>query len=148
MQYKYYRHNQGFTLVELITVIVILGILTTVGASKFFKQSSFEDTQYHQEVLSAFRFAQKIAIASQCNVDVKLKLDDYRYLLSYSGDCSGNGNVKHPAGQGDFRDTDDSAFAATLTYTATSTGEVTPTGTILAGGHNITIEPVTGYVHD
>ncbi|WP_198263215.1 pilus assembly FimT family protein [sulfur-oxidizing endosymbiont of Gigantopelta aegis] len=54
--------NQGFTLVELVTVIIIVGIMASVGAAKFFSQSSFQDSQYHQEIISAFRYAQKLPL--------------------------------------------------------------------------------------
>lgn len=149
MQIEFIRHNQGFTLVELITVILILGVMATVGASKFFNNSIFTDSQYHQEVLSAFRFAQKIAIASQC--DVVINLGTNSYSLTYSGISDGvncTGNVKHPANQSNYSASNISTITPALTYTYNSSGIASPTDPFTVGGRNITVEQVTGYVHE
>ncbi|MCU7939752.1 MAG: type II secretion system GspH family protein [gamma proteobacterium symbiont of Bathyaustriella thionipta] len=138
--------QHGFTLVELITVIVILGILATVGASKFFNQSSFTDTQYHQEILSAFRYAQKIAIASQNDVTICLSANAYDLYYS-SAACAGT-RIKHPAGQGDYSDTISATITPTVNYTYNASGEASPNGSFTVGGRNITVEAVTGYVHE
>ena len=147
MQLESFRHNHGFTLVELITVMVILGVLAVIGSAKFFNNSTFKDTQYHQEILSAFRFAQKIAIASQCDVSITMTADSYS--LTYSGTCSGN-DVKHPSGKGSYADTDISEINPVLTFIYNSQGAVTSTGvySFTVGGHNITVEQVTGYAHE
>lgn len=140
--------NLGFTLVELVAVILILGVMATVGASKFFNQSTFQETQYHQEILSALRFAQKIAIASQ--IDVTVCLTTNSYTLYYSaGSCSGT-ILKRPSGQGNYTDSGTSAISSALNYTFDAQGTATSTGayTFTIGGRNITVEQVTGYVHE
>ena len=146
MPHKYFRQNNGFTLVELITVMVLLGVLAVVGSAKFFGQSSFSDTRYHQEVLSAFRYAQKIAIASQC--DVVITLGANSYALTYSGSASCTGNVKHPSGQGNYSDSGTSDISPVSTYTFDASGGGSPSGSFTVGGRTITVEAVTGYVHD
>jgi len=155
MESNSFRNNCGFTLVELVTVMVILGIMSVVGGAKFFNNETFKETQYHQEILSAFRFAQKIAIASQNKVTICLGSNSYELYYS-SGACSGT-KVKHPAGSGKdssgnnslfYEHHDTSDISSTSDYTFSAAGNASATGNFTIGGHNITIEPVTGYVHE
>jgi len=151
MSINRFKYNQGFTLVELVTVMIILGIMSVVVGAKFFDNSTFKDTQYHQEILSAFRYAQKIAIASRC--DIVITLGANNYSISYSGNSGGtscSGFVQHPAGRGNYSDTGTSLITPTPVYTYNSQGIATSTGaySFSVGGHNITIEPITGYVHE
>ena len=148
MQSKGHQYNQGFTLIELVTVIVILGILAAVGSAKFFNNATFRDTQYHQQVLSAFRFAQKIAIASQNDVTICLTADSYELYYS-SLTCSGT-PVKHPVGQVNYQDSDISEITPVQNFTYKASGEAISTGaySFSVGGYNVVVEQVTGYVHE
>lgn len=138
----------GFTLIELVTVILILGILAVVGTSKFFSNTAFEDARYHQELISAFRFAQKIAIASQCPVTISLTADSF--VLNYSGSCSGV--VQRPHNQNNYNENNISSTITSTspTYTYDASGDITPAvgGTVSVGSQVIILESVTGFVHD
>ncbi|MDP2758925.1 MAG: prepilin-type N-terminal cleavage/methylation domain-containing protein, partial [Sideroxyarcus sp.] len=63
---------RGFTLVELITVMVIVGILAVAVLPRFFTVSDFEDRGSADQVKSLLRFAQKTAIAQHTPVTVTL----------------------------------------------------------------------------
>ena len=58
----------GVSLVELIVVLLLIGILSAYTASRFFSTSSFDQAGFTQQSLSAIRYAQKLAIASGCDV--------------------------------------------------------------------------------
>ncbi len=151
MTFKPLDTLRGFTLVELITVIIIVSILAIVSASKFFGSNAFKEAQVQQELLSAFRFAQKIAIASQCPVAVTLTSGaNGGYALNYIAPCSGS--VKHPANQQAYADND---LGVTLSSSASlfrydASGNINPAtgGTITAGSQNITLEALTGFAHE
>lgn len=65
--------TNGFTIVELITVIILLGVLSTVAISRSVKPSSFEAAVVSGYLIEEFRFARRLAISRQ-DVDVSVTL--------------------------------------------------------------------------
>jgi MSHA pilin protein MshC len=65
------RKNNGFTLIELVTILVILGILSAVVLPKFTGARGFEEHAYRIESISVLRAIQQQAMqntqASQCH---------------------------------------------------------------------------------
>ncbi|MGB5344913.1 MAG: GspH/FimT family pseudopilin, partial [Woeseia sp.] len=72
------RHRQaGLTIVELILVIVILGVLGALAGPRFFSDRSFAERAYAEELASALRYAQKVAVGSGCLVRVQISATSY-----------------------------------------------------------------------
>jgi MSHA pilin protein MshC len=93
---------RGFTLVELIVVIVVMAILTAVAAPRFFTNSQFDAPAFAQELASAARYAQKLAIATGCPVRLTL-VSNVHYELKQPQNAPGAScdvvftrNVLHP----------------------------------------------------
>lgn len=128
--------QRGFTLTELITIIVILGILAVAVLPRFFTVSAFEDRGSADQVKSLLRFAQKVAIAQHRNVSVTL-------AQGASPDCTTT------LTGGNLNCTVKSALTGTGTYTFDALGRPSPNAqaTLTIGGTTITIEAETGYVH-
>jgi MSHA pilin protein MshC len=63
--------HHGFTLIELIMVIVLLGILAVFAAPRIFSNSDFYARGFHDETLALLRYAQKTAIAQRRMVCVR-----------------------------------------------------------------------------
>jgi MSHA pilin protein MshC len=127
----------GFTLVELITVMVIVGIMAVAVLPRFFTVSDFEDRGSADQVKSMLRFAQKTAIAQHRNISVAI-----------SGGAASPNCTTTLAGSTLTCQVKSTVTSGAGTYTFNALGQRTSaTGVITMGGVNITIEAETGYVH-
>jgi len=84
----------GFTLVELIMVIVIVGIIGAVIAPRFFSRTTFDASGYNNQVIALLRHGQKLAIAQNRNVFVRL--NGSSVALCYNATCSAGARVLAP----------------------------------------------------
>lgn len=94
-------HNSGFSLVELITVIILLGILGVVALGRFSGGDVFAARGFFDDTLNAVRFAQKLAISSGCDVRVITTANSYQ--LRQSSTCTADDftdPVASPANRG------------------------------------------------
>lgn len=85
MKVKNY-HHQGFSLVELVTVIVLLGIVSVLALGRFTDSQSIAARGFFEDSLNAMRFAQKLAISSGCPVRVITSSNSFQ--LWQSNTCS------------------------------------------------------------
>ncbi|WP_101481745.1 Tfp pilus assembly protein FimT/FimU [Janthinobacterium sp. 61] len=90
------RQQRGFTLVELIAVLVVGGILAAVAMPRFFQQDSFDARSFADQNVSMLRYAQKLAIAQ--NRPVFVLLNGSRIALCFSAACEAANRVLPPAG--------------------------------------------------
>lgn len=69
--------SKGFTLVELVITMLILGIVSVYVAPKFFSLNDYRERTAYDEVAGAVRYAQKFAVASGCDVQVHIAGNSY-----------------------------------------------------------------------
>ncbi len=133
-------------MVELITVIIIAGILGAIVAPKFFDNSDFQNRTAADQVRAALKFGQKMAIAQRASVSVMVTAP------SASSNCNPVAvpvtceisNLVSLSQTLPFSVTFD---ALGRPYSSGTTPIVSPNNTITVGGATITIEQETGYVH-
>jgi MSHA pilin protein MshC len=149
------KRPAGFTLIELVMVIVIAGILATVVAPRFFDANLFKARGFADQVQATLRYAQKEAVAQRRNVCVAMTPGTISLTIANTGGSSSPcaANVVLPTGGNSI--SSPSASGITLAYNAAgfnfdALGRNTgPTITITVSGasNNIVVEAETGYVH-
>jgi MSHA pilin protein MshC len=133
--------QRGFTLIELIMVMVIVGILAVFVVPRFFDVNIFQSRGAADQVKAALRYGQKIAIAQHRNVDVAIS----SAAISDCGTELVGGNVNCVIS--------DSVAVTAQTVTFNALGQPVPNaaGSIVIGvapnDTTIIIEVETGYVH-
>lgn len=100
---KHPNISAGFTLIELVLVMVIVGILAIMAMPKFFDALSFTSRNYFEETLNSIRYAQKLAVVTGCDVQVNTNTNRLE-LLMRSGCRTGNFTtaVRDPITGGNF----------------------------------------------
>lgn len=78
--------QSGFTLVELITVIVLIGVLAVVAGPRFFSASTFEDRFFFDDALHGARYARQFAVAKGCFT--RFNLTTSSFSLNRDNDCN------------------------------------------------------------
>lgn len=149
--------QKGFTIVELIAVIMIIGILSSVAAPKFIGNDAFAARGAYGTVLASLRLAQKTAIAQRKPVYAKLDVATRVICLGYNADCTTA--VTDPATKNPYIKTLPSTVDITTnlsTIAFTSSGKEINNNTVTISLQNnkttnsprtITVEADTGYVH-
>ncbi|MDH5354321.1 MAG: prepilin-type N-terminal cleavage/methylation domain-containing protein [Gammaproteobacteria bacterium] len=69
---------RGFTLIELVVVVMLLGILSVFAMGKLFNQNQFAAKGFFDDTVNAVRFAQKLAVSSGCAVQVQITTTGYQ----------------------------------------------------------------------
>jgi prepilin-type N-terminal cleavage/methylation domain-containing protein len=59
---------RGFSLVELLVVMTVIGVLSALAVSRYAGRQSIDEIGYLQRLAAASRYAQKLAVATRCPV--------------------------------------------------------------------------------
>lgn len=82
---------RGFTLVEMVVVMVLVGIIAAVGINRFFDNKGFDAVAYTDRIVGMLRYGQKLAIAQ--NRQVFVDLNGNRIGLCFDAACTGANQI-------------------------------------------------------
>jgi len=150
--------SKGFTLVELVMTIVILGIVSATALPKFFSISSFQERGLSDDTLSAIRYAQKLAVASGCNVQVLISANQFALKqpgASNRSQCASTTAsdftqaVKRPgSGESSYQGSQSGVSVSNATIYFSAKGTASTGLDITVGSRKITVVQDTGFVYD
>lgn len=130
--------QRGFTLIELIVILVIAGVLAVFALGRFTGSDSFDARGYYDELVAATRYAQRYAVASGCDVQIDIQAGSFSVTMENAPCPSGVGafgtNVQRPDG-GNFA----GAAPSGVSVTSTGTFRFDPFGDETTGGGTITV---------
>lgn len=133
----------GFTLVELIVVILLIGILSISIAPRFFSVGNYQDRRAVDELLVALRYTQQMAMNRGGNIRLDLQNDSYTIELTDNTPLRSPDGAPYPK------------YFKGVTSTTPNLIEYDPLGRrvpdtqidIKIGTKTIRIEQETGYAH-
>jgi MSHA pilin protein MshC len=76
----------GFTLIELVMVILILGIVSVTMLPRFFSQDPLRTTTFYHDLLQGLRYSQLAAVTRGCRIRAEITASGYSLsqVASYS----------------------------------------------------------------
>ena len=146
----------GFTMVELILVIVIAGILAAVAAPRMLGRSGFDTRGFADQLAATVRFAQKLAVAQRTDVYVQLTANDASLCYLATAPCPAASQAPGPGGEKPYTVSAPNGVAiaspvAALHFDAggrpvnlAAQLDIQING---SGTHHVLVEQETGYVH-
>jgi len=150
---------KGFTVIELISVLVILGIITASAIPLMSSKSAYDERFFYDDLLQAFRFSQRLSVASGCSAQITLSGTSFNLLQDSACNSAApvfDKTVYFP-GSGDVYQNNDLPSGATYTSSLSpiifnslgqavnSSGNVFSQATIVVGGRTILVDGETGF---
>jgi MSHA pilin protein MshC len=146
----------GYTLIELVVVIVVMGILAGVAGPRFFSQQPFNERSYTDELAAALRATQKAAVISGCAARLIISAASYQAVQQAA--AANTCNTSDTTWSTPIVGFDGKALLGTApagtstsptgTFQFDSEGRLSSSpGTMLAvGARSISIDAATGFV--
>lgn len=152
---------RGFTLIELVVILVVTGILAATIMPRFANKGEFDQAGFRNQLVAVLQFSRKVAVAQRRNVCVAVDgagitvtvdrdLPETAFVacedpvpLPGNQTACGSNRICAPSGV--------SLGAASFRFDALGRPLVSGASAALAftvsGGANIAVEQETGYVH-
>lgn len=151
------RTRQGFSLVELVVTISILGLIAGIGAPRMFGRSGFDDRIARDRLAGSLRYAQRLALATGC--EVRVQLTGSQWQLDQRASCTTGAFTQPVVDPSDGSPSYQAAAAGNVVVTSSSNPlifdsrgrSVDGSGTLISvnlstGARTIQVIGETGYV--
>ena len=141
--------QRGFTMTELITVMVIIGIIAAIAVPRFFDRGSFDSRGFYDQTIATLRYAQKAAIAQHRFVCVMITGGNTLALTQGAANTCG-GILTNPAGSSSYSVTAPSGVTVSnVAFYFDALGKPSAAQDITVSGYatHVIVEEETGYVH-
>ena len=159
-------HNllAGFTLIELIMVMILVGILSVTIMPRFANKSAFEGRGFVDQSLTMVRYAQKVAIAQRTNVFVNINATTICLTYVADANCASTTQSEKVFALSPMPLASDqswmkknaptgSAFVTPISFSFSALGKPSLASTTVinmtvdSAAQTMTVERETGYVH-
>jgi prepilin-type N-terminal cleavage/methylation domain-containing protein len=145
--------QQGFTLVELVVVMLLVSILATVGASRFADREPFAAQALADQLVSGLRLAQATAMARRAPVYVQLVASPP--AMQVCADLACGQALQPPGGGAWLSDTSGLTLSAGSSFNFNAIGAPSLASALVlqvngSGGvasKALRVETVSGHVH-
>lgn len=152
------RDGAGFTLIELVTVMLIIGIMAFVVLPRFDLLRGYDEIGYRDQVKATLEYARKSAVAQRRNVHVTIVANIISVNIASdipegAAASTFDRNLTLPGRSNNFITAPDGVSINPLTIVNfDALGRPTNlaanlTLTVSGDGGTITVEAETGYVH-
>ena len=152
-----HRHS-GYTMVELVVVMVLVSILAATGMPRFFEASRFEEMGFADASAAAARFAQTLAQTSGCDTAFTVGPGGYGLFQRANTCTSGSFTraVSRPGGQAWAQLAPAGVAVSALSIFFDAQGRpvdvasgvaLNSTSSFTIGGRTVSVEPESGYVY-
>jgi len=152
---RHRRCARGYSLIELVTCLIIVAILGAVIAPKMFDSQPFQARGYADEVAAALHYTQVVAVSSGCDASITINAAGYQALqrAAVGNNCAAVGGWVTPVVRVDGGTLSGSAPAGVGSapahqYVFDSTGRVingTPPA-LSIGSFTLTVDAGSGLV--
>ncbi|MBF0281366.1 MAG: prepilin-type N-terminal cleavage/methylation domain-containing protein [Zetaproteobacteria bacterium] len=142
--------EQGYTIIEIVLVLILVGVLSSYVAPRMFDQASYQGLGFHNEVQASLRYAQKVALAQRRFVCVTFSINTLSLTMGSTASCGTP--LKHPQDGSNYVVTGATGIQFNLlpsNFYFTPQGEPSMGQSlqVVDSSRTITIEANSGYVH-
>jgi MSHA pilin protein MshC len=67
-------NNKGFTLVELVTILIVTGVLAAFAIPRMMDRTGFASRGFYDQAQGAVRYAQKVAVAQRRQITLTISV--------------------------------------------------------------------------
>ena len=143
----------GFTIVELVFVLVLIGIVSVALLPRAFDRSGFDARGYADDLAASLRYARNLAVAGGCPVQVAVTAAGYAVTrpASFCDTGASATPVAEPGGTEALARSTPTGVAVTgvpVTWRFATDGstDLGADATLTVGAHTLRLIAATGYV--